>query len=172
MELLHRAATWILRNSNEFFEIVITLYACVNILWAQLPQPKTVFGRKLWMLLHGFFQLIVTHKLHRGTFTWPWLVWIGIRAYRALSIALALPDRERPTKPPEKPERPLLEFTHLDEHKEVTPVEVPHPSLHPDRGYVDESPTPLNGNRCYTPRNANPLLDLDEIEPSIVDKKS
>jgi len=156
---LHRAAAWILANPRNFLEYFLLFYAIGNVVWAQMPMPTTERGKKIWLFFHSFFQFIVTHKSDRGTFTWPSLIYLTLRALAFVGNA-GLPARERITKPPAPP-RKDDEVPPMVVHTEDTPIDGPHPPLHPD-----DLPTPVL--EVYRPpQEANPMLDLDELEPAI-----
>ena len=157
--LAHRVALWIAKNPRDFLEYFLLFYTLGNILWAQLPAPKSDRGKKVWLFFHSFFQFVVTHKSDRGTFTWPSIIYLTLRALAFIGNA-RLPDQERITTPP-APKPKDDEVPPMVVHTENTPVEVPHPSLHPD-----EAPTPVM-DVYRLPQEANPMLDLDELEPAI-----
>lgn len=177
MNTIRTAANWILANPGSVFQIILILYTIGNVIWAQMPRPKSVWGQKVWLFSRGFFQFIVTHKSEQGTFTWPALIKLFIEAAKGVLES----DVFRATIIPEPPKAwgpPVIEEDHV--RTEDTPVEVPHPfatkvlrpNLWPqpqaelaedeiDVEFDDDEPTPPF---ALSLPKATSVLDLDELE--------
>ena len=79
---------WIQDHPEAFVQLLVLVWAVLNVIWAQWPKPHSLPGQRVWKVIHGVFGLVATHATTRGTFTWPSL----LRALVVGVLKLPAPD--------------------------------------------------------------------------------
>ena len=74
MDTVQAVFAWASEHPESVVQIVLMLWAVANVVWAQLPKPKTQKAQWAWKFIHTIFGLVSTHATAKGTFTWPSLL--------------------------------------------------------------------------------------------------
>lgn len=88
LEFFRGILAWIYYNPEAVINASLFVWAIANVVWAQLPRPRSKARLRVWRGLHSVFGLVATHSTAPGTFTWPSLA----RAIVSGVLKLPAPD--------------------------------------------------------------------------------